>query len=273
MLLQTIPNHKPPQVPLYLRISDTDLHIARYDKDAPSSFAFATHHLRPQLSLTMNLREALDAVDLLKQPADRVEMIINTPVTPVPLQDFQEEDCERIYAYCFEQERKVRVFYDTVPAANVVLLFGLEDLMCHTLEEAFGTVRYSSAQTAVLQHFSGKANDTSASRRRLFVYTHEGRADISVFDDQRLLMFNSYAVHALTDVDYYTFNLARHMAYSTADEPIFVAGDEALRTPVVEELQKYAKRVYAINPAADFNRHPAAAAPGIPYDLIVKLLG
>lgn len=54
--------------------------------------------------------------------------------------------------------------------------------------------------------------------------------------------------------------------------PIYVAGTDELRTPVVGELQKYAARVFAINQAAEFNRHPVATTPHIPYDLITKLL-
>ena len=53
---------------------------------------------------------------------------------------------------------------------------------------------------------------------------------------------------------------------------IYVAGTDELRTPVVGELQKYAARVFAINQAAEFNRHPVATTPHVPYDLITKLL-
>ncbi len=259
-------------MPLFIRHSDTNLHFARYDKAASADFQFDTFHLRPQVSLTMNLREALSELDMLKQQAQRVEMLINTPVTPVPLMEFQEEDCESIYQYCFSQQGRMRVFYDTVPAANVVLVFALDELMCKTLEDAFGTVRYCSAQTSVLQHFSRKGLDSSPTRRRMFVYTHEGNVDVSVFDNERLVMFNSYPVRALTDVDYYVFNLAHHLAFNTAEEPIFVAGEEILRAPVVEELQKYAPRIYGIHPESDFNRHVVATTPDVPYDFICKLL-
>lgn len=259
-------------MPLFIRLSDTDIHMARYDGAPSASFQFDTYHLRPQVSLTMNLREAMKACELLQHPADRVEMLIHTPVTPVPLMEFQEEDCRAIYNYCFTPEKEVRVFYDTVPACNVVLVFALEQLLCNTLEEAFGEVRYSSVQTSVLQYFSGKGLDSSPTRRRLFVYVHEGTADVSVFDADHLQMFNSYTVRAQSDVAYYAFNLAHHLGLDTAEEPIFVAGEELLRTPVVEELQKYAPKVFGINPAADFNRHAVALTPHVPYDLMVKLL-
>ena len=260
-------------VPLYIRLSDTDLHFANFDKATPASFTFATYHLKPQFTLAMNLREALASLDMLKLPFSHVEVVINTPVTPVPLADFQEEDCESTYKYCFTQSGAVRVFYDTVPAANVVLLFALEEVMCRTLEEAFGEVRYSSVQTAMLQHFSGKGLGTaSASRRRFFVYVHEGSADVSIFEDAHLVMFNSYAVHTPSDVAFYVFNLAHHLGFDVQQDPVFVAGEELLRQPVVEELGRYAPRIYGVNPAADFNRHVVSTTPHVPYDLVTLLL-
>ncbi len=258
---------------LYIRLSDTDIHFALYDSHDSKAFQFTTYHLRPQISLTMNLRNALDNVALLRGYEGRVDVLVNTPVTPVPLADFQEEDCATLYDYCFTEEERHRVFYDTIPAANAVLLFGLGETVCHAIEDAFGDVRFSSSRTALLQHLATKALGASGTqRRRLFIYTHEGMIDIAVFDDTRLLMFNTYTVRTLTDVAYYTFYLARHLGFTPQTEPIYVAGEELLRTPVVEELQKYAKQVFAINPAADFNRHVAATTAGIPYDMTTHIL-
>ena len=42
--------------------------------------------------------------------------------------------------------------------------------------------------------------------------------------------------------------------------------------PVVTELQHYAGKIYAIQPAADFNRHMVSTTPGVPYDLMCALL-
>ena len=36
-----------------------------------------------------------------------------------------------------------------------------------------------------------------------------------------------------------------------------------------EELEKYVKRVFVVNPAGEFNRAAVAQIPGIPYDLTV----
>lgn len=45
-----------------------------------------------------------------------------------------------------------------------------------------------------------------------------------------------------------------------------------LRNALVDELAKYARRVYAVNPAAEFNRHIVSTTPQVPYDLMCALI-
>lgn len=256
---------------LYIRISDTDLCFARYSGGASPVFDFEPYHVRPQASLTVNLREAMQQVQLLQGDTGRVEVFVNGAVTPVPLAEFQEEDAEAAYNYCFTQGERRRVFYDTVPATNSVLLFALSEATCRTLEEAFGQIRFTAALTPVVQHFATKGLGNTEGKR-LFVYTHDGVVDVVVLEETRLVMLSTYSVRALTDVAYYTFNLARHLGIDMREAPVFVAGAPLLRDPVVRELQKYAARVYAINPAAEFNRNVVATTAEVPYDLVCGLL-
>ncbi len=258
---------------LYIRLSDTDLCFARYEASAPSDFQYTSFHLAPQASLTLNLRSAMQQVALLHEGFDRVEVLAAVPVTPVPLADFQEEDAAAFYRFCFEPEGNPRVFYDTVPSVNAVFLFALPESVCHALEETFGegNVRYTASLTPVVQTFATKGLGV-ADPRRIFVYVHDDRAEIAVLEAGRLLIQNSFTVQSLTDVSYYTFNMARHLAIDVSATPVFVAGPSLLREPVVSEFRQYAAKVFPILPAADFNRHVVATTDGVPYDLVCALL-
>lgn len=256
---------------LHIRISDTDICFATYEAGQPPKFEFHPYHVRPQVSLTVNLRMAMQQVEMLQQQYDKVEVYVNATVTPVPLAEFQEEDVDTTYNFCFTPGDKQRVFYDTVPASNAVFLFALPEVTCRTLEEAFGEVRYTAALTPLVQHFAQKGIDTTHGKR-LFVYTHDGVIDVVALEDSRLVMLNTYMVRTLTDVDYYVFNLVRHLALDVAETPLFVAGAPLLRDPVIDELQKYAPRVYPVNPSAEFNRNVVSTTEGVPYDLMCALL-
>lgn len=256
---------------LYIRISDTDICFAHYETSNPATFDFYPFHVKPQVSLTINLRTAMQQVELLKQPINQVEILVNSPITPVPLAEFQEEDAEVYHNFCFTPKHKSRVFYDTVPASNLVFLFSLFETTCQAIEESFGEVRYTAALTPVVQHFAKKGLALS-NDKRIFVYTHDGVINIIVLEDSRLIMQNTYTVHTLTDVDYYVLNIAHNLALDLNKTPIFIAGIPSLRDPVINELQKYAPRVYPINPAAEFNRNIVSCTEGVPYDLMCALL-
>lgn len=255
---------------LYLRLSADSLCLARYERGREPRFEFAACRVRPQASLSVNLREACRTEPLLQQAASGcVNVLVVGAVTTVPLAEFQEEDCERIYDYCFPVGRRRRVFYDMLPASNVALLFALDEDICRTVEDAFPNVRYVSAQTAVLRHFAEKG--LAVGQKRVFVHLHERTADVAIYEDHRLLMLNTYAAAEAVDVAYYTLNVAQNTGADSTATPIYVAGAAALRDAAVAELRKYAGNVCPVNPTAEFNRHIAAVTPGVPYDLTALL--
>ena len=255
---------------LYLRLSDTHLSFARFDGGREPHFEFSSYRMRPHTSLTVNLREAESTESILQAPVGRVQALVTGAVTPVPLADFQEEDSEVLYDFCFPGEKKRRIFYDLLPTANVVLLFALEETVCHALEEAFGNVHYVSSLTPVLRHFSTKGS--AVQEKRLFAYLHEQAADIAVFEKSRLLLANTFHIHAPVDAAYYILNAAKQLGMPPLQTPFYLAGPAGQRDGVATELRKYATNVYPILPASEFNRHPVAATEGVPYDLATLLI-
>ena len=76
---------------LFLRLSGNALHMARYDADNPTNFAYSAYRLNPQISLAANLREAGRTEELMQAPLrGMVQVLVDTPVTYVPLADFEE---------------------------------------------------------------------------------------------------------------------------------------------------------------------------------------
>lgn len=284
----------PPSLPehLYLRLSDYSLCLARYDADVHTAFAFSTYKMNPKISLAANLREAGRTEELFKEPGrDSVQVVVSAPATFVPLAEFQEEDCERIYDLCFPCGERRRVFYDVVAVANCVVLFSLKESTCHALEEALKNVNYVSSLTPLVRHFAAKGQ-IKAGQKRFFLYVHEQTADLVVFEDNRLLAANSYNVGSVADVSYFVLNVAQQLGAEIApskradreevtEAPVFssegytaffVAAEEKWRKEVCGELRKYAVNVRPINPGAEYNRHVVATTPNVPYDLMTLLL-
>ncbi len=282
----------PPIFPqhLYVRLSDARLALARYDQDVHTAFAFSTYHLDPKFSLTTNLREASQTEALLRAPyKGTVQILVSSPTTFVPLAEFQEEDAKAIYDFCIPPTEKRRVFYDIVPSANCVVLFSLKETIFKTLNTTFPQSNFISSVTPLLRHFSQKGISRPG-QTRIFVYAHNQSMDLSIFEDTRLIMANSYPMSAPTDVAYFTFNLTTQLGIATAPTaeanspeevlatsdaypPIYVVAAPGLQENIVETLREFASNVIAVNPTGEFNRHVVASTPGVPYDLITLMIG
>lgn len=255
---------------LYLRISEHDFCIAKYELRETPDFQFARHHLRPQASFVTNLREAQENQPLLQSHKGTLHVIVCGPTTLVPLAEFQEEDCNAIYQHCFPSAGKVNVFYDTIPAANAVLLFALDEMICNKLRETFDDVHFVSVQTAVLKHFSNKG--ASQPGKRIFMYQREGGIDIAVFEENRLLLSNHYPTRTVADQAYYVFNVARNFGIDIEETPIYVAGPAMDKAQAVDELRQFSTQVFAIHPTSEFNRHIVTLDENVPYDIQTLLI-
>lgn len=261
---------------LFLRIEKTNMKVVRYDRLHPTGFTATTCRFKPQMSLMANLREAARDEALL-QGAATTEVLVSAPVTIAPLAEFQEEDADEIYAYCFPDEDGMRVFYDVVPKADCVVLFALKEAACRTLETLFGHVHYTSSFTTLVRHFAIKGN--TATGRRFFIYMHDRRSDFVGFEGTRLLLVNSFDINGVADVAYYAIDAARQIASSeTADNVVasdvfYVVSDEYVSCDeTATELRRFVTDVRTINASAEYNRHVAATSPHVPYDLLNLLL-
>lgn len=274
----------PPALPehLYIRLSDERICIARYDALRPAAFAFSVFRPEHSKPLGPNLIHMAESEELLKAPArGSTYVLIDTPATYVPLADFQESECETLYRFCFPKHNQHRIFYDVVGAADSVVIFGLREEICQALENAIDNVIYASSHTALLRHFATKGANVCTAQR-FFINLHEKATDIYVFDHNRLTLANTFASEDVMDTIYYALNIASQTgARLTAGDgtpalaatPFYVSGEESRRLTVSRELRRFADEVIAIQPTAEFNRHVIAGTPGVPYDLMVHLIG
>ena len=255
---------------LYLRISNEHIFFARYDAMQPNSFVWVRYNVRHNISLMLNLRNALQENPTLGEGASGVELIVCSPTTAVPFSEFQQEDCEIIYNHCFPNKGKRRIFYDTVPAVELALLFALEDPTYRALTDAFPQMHFTSNITPVLRHFSRKE---SKHRQRIFLYLYDQNLHLSAFDERRLLNTCHYEVMAATDVAYYALGVSRQLGIDPMEAAFYLVGDTPLCQTSLEQIKQFAKYVFTIEPASEYNHHEVTLHEEVPYDMITLLLG
>ncbi|MBR2862094.1 MAG: DUF3822 family protein [Bacteroidaceae bacterium] len=259
---------------LYVHLSERKMNFARYELRREPYFAFSAFNLQRRMSLRANLKEVCATEAILQTPTRRVQVLVeNGKPIAIPLTDFREEDCQKIYQYSIGSIEGRNIFYDIIAPAGIVLLFSVDKSVCKAMEDTFGTeVHYLSSLTPVVKHFTTKPL-SGEFPTRLFIYLHETTADMLLLSENRPLCINSCFVQSSTDVAYYALGMLRNFVASPAEATIHIVADEApQREAACTELKKYAPRVYAVHPSAEFHRNPVTMAEGITYDLVNLLL-
>lgn len=256
---------------LFLRISQDNLSFAHYDANDEANFKMIVHPLNHAVSLLVNLRNAIVQHELLQKNYSRVEVVVVGKTVAVPLMEFNEEDAVVTYDYCFTHEAPHRVFYDPLPGMDAVLLFSLSETACRTIEEMFHDVHYTSATTAVVKHFVGKGLSTTAGNRR-FAYCHEEILDLICFENDRIILLNSYSLKNPDDAVYYILGALRQLGQEPSEGSFYVVGDEPMQSAILQRLSHFATDVRQIRPSSEYNRNSVAQNEDVPYDMVTLLL-
>ena len=248
-------DNESPRATRYVRLSDTDLSFAYHSGRSGDVVQFAPWQVRQHTSLSVNLREARDTEALLSLMAPRTEVLLSTAVTVVPLADFTEETCESLLRFVMPEKAGERVFYDTLPAANCVLIYSMAEDTCQALEESFGEVHFSACLTHVLRHHA-RTYLQEDGRRRMLIHLHETAADIAVFEGLRLLAVNTFEVRQASDVAYFAYHLASTLGLDAQRDSIDLCGNDTLTEEALRTIRLF-------SPQAS----PKEQSGNMPFDL------
>lgn len=252
---------------LYIRFSPHHLSFARYEAGRDGALSYAPWKLRHRGGLLSTLREACEALPLTAG-ATRTEVILSTQTVVVPLADFDEADCEQVYDFCMTTDLPHRVFYDTLPAANAVLVYGMSEIVCRAFDEAFDNVHYTSTQMHSMRRLTAY-DYRPGGCKRVFTYLHDHSADIVVFDGSRILFSNTFEVAETQDVVYFAFNVADKLSINREQDFFYLLGPEFLRKPTATAFRQYARNVTEVLPQDVCKTTLAETETEVPIDLLL----
>lgn len=205
---------------------------------------------------------------------ERVHVGVLSPVTVVPLAEFEESTAEALYQFVFDGRRAPqtprRVFYDMLPSSNGVLLFALDEGHCAEIERELGEVHYFSPFSGLLQWMAGRKQ--TARQHRVFVHCRATQIDVAYFEGHRIFAFNTFDVQTPEDVLYFTCRLAQQFRVDFSTTPFVVCGRPDKMPVVVDCLRPYVAEVDCVDTAEEFDRHPLTELPQLPFELLTKLM-
>lgn len=249
---------------LIIRISKGRLSFATADG---SDVLFEDYALNSSISMAANLREALRTVPLLEESFERVLVMVDTPTLMVPANLFAEEESETLYHHAFTDVEQQLVMHTVLPDLNAVALFAIQKDLRNVIADRFTDVRYTAAIAPVWRHLHQRSY--TGQHQKLYGYFHDRRMEVFSYAQNRFKFCNAYTVNNPNDALYYLLAVWKQLTMDADHDELHLVGDINERDQLLEEAQKFVKRVFYINPSGEFNRAPVTQIKGMPYDMMV----
>ena len=223
------------------------------------------------ISMAANLREALRTNELLQTAHQRVMVMVSTQALTVPVDLYDETQKELLMRHAFPSMQHTDVVMaDVEPDLNCVALYAINRDLKQVIDERFADVRYLCAASPVWRYLYRRS--FTGVRNKLYGYFHDQQLDTFSFNQNRFKFCNTFSVAHRQDAVYYLLYVWQQLGLRQEHDELHIVGDIPEREAMMEQLQRYLKRAYVINPSGDFNRSPATQIQGLPYDMVTMIV-
>ena len=251
---------------LTLRVGHQSMAFAMPQDGSASGLDFEPYVVKSGMSMAANLRQALRQATLPSRGAERVRVMVDSPVLMTPVELFRQDDMADLHHHAFPTRGQDTLLYNVMPDLNAVAVFSINKDLKMVLDDHFARVDVIAAPTPVWRHLHQRSY--TGVRHKLYGYFHEGQLDVLNFQQNRFRFCNSFSTKHAHDALYFLLYVWRQLALKNEFDEMHIVGDIPEEQWLVDALHRYLQKVYVINPVADFNRAPATEIKGMPYDMM-----
>ncbi len=253
-----------------IRAGYNSLSFSVVDKASETSIRFEPYTVKSGISMAANLRQAFLDNDLLLQGYQKAGILLDTPTLLIPIEQSQDENLAALYRYTYEMGDSNTLIRKVLPNQNAVALFAINKDFKLVIEDHFPDVRYSPVCMSVWNYLQQRS--FQGINRKLYGYFHDKKLDIFCFDKQRFRFSNAYEVKHGKDAIYFLLYVWNQLQMDAHKDELSLLGEIPDSAETIEQLKRYVRKVFALNPAAEFNRAPITRIKDMPFDLLTYYL-
>lgn len=265
-----------------------------YVCDLQTSSLIRGEHFRlaDSLSLAQQLSQELTRPDYFNRQIDQCFVLVCTPSTRVPLEEFHREEAAALYNLTFtpsDDTGKQRVAYNILPQLECAEIYAISSDVEEAILQFYPTARFFASRAILMERLLLLEEDQPQQQRRLYVCSEADGYSLYAFDERRLCFANTFHVASMPDALYFVLNVWKQLQLDQQKDSLklltshetFVPGgfstdksaqpdgrDEALR----QALGEYLLNVEVLAPTDVFPRVPLAREKQVPVDLMALLL-
>lgn len=254
---------------LIIRISERGMAFATDHYDTGTSVEYEPYSTRSGISAAANLREALKTSKLLSRTYDRTEVLLDTPMLLVPLDEFQDDEAATLYRHTFLGFEQHHIDHVIIAELYSVAVFAVNKDLLTVVGDHFAQHRFMPVSLPVWRHLRIRANN--GQRKKLFAYFHDAQVELFSCWQNRIRFYNTFPATQEHDALYYLLYVWRQTGLNTEMDEMHIVGDIPHQDWLTERLRQFLRNVSIINPSDDLMNAPATQTPGMPYDLMTLL--
>lgn len=227
---------------------------------------YVPYTMNSSISMAANLREALRTEGILSKDYSTVLVMVDTPTMMIPLELYDEDKKELLFHHAFADNNMSKVMQYILPELNSVVLFAVNKDFCTVIGDRFPQHRFMPAVAPVWNHAHHRSY--TGPKEKLYCYLHHRNMEVFSFRQNRFRFCNSFAVDNADDALFYILSAWKQLALAPEHDELHIFGEMPWSSELQKKAQDYLKRVYAINPAGEYNRASVTQISGMPYDLM-----
>ena len=255
---------------LNIRISDNTLSFSVADTTAESQIVYEPYTVKSGVSIAANLRQAFKESSLLMHDYQRVQVMTDSPVLMIPIEEYEEKQAETLYRHTITGKENCYIQSAIMPNLNVVALFAQNKDLRLVIDDHFTDKRIIPLMQPVWSYLHKRS--FTGNRRKLYGYFHDKKLEIFSFQKNRFKYSNVFDAAHSRDAVYFLLYVWQQLVFDANADEMYLVGTIPDKDWISEALHRYVRNMYVINPTAEFNRAPITQIKNLPFDLITYFM-
>lgn len=245
--------------------------------DLQTSSLIRGEHFRlaDSFSMAEQLSKELGRPDYFNRQIDQCFVLVCSPSTRVPLEEFHREEAAAIYGLTFaaDEQAKLRVAYNILPQLECAELYAIPQEIEETVLQFYPTARFFASRAILMERLLLLEEDQPKEHARLYLCSESEGFSLFAFDGRRLRFANTFQVTDVPDALYFVLNIWKELGMDALHDTLRLVApqgerDEQLQTALAE----YLLHVEVLKPSDIFPNVPLAREKQVPVDLMALLL-
>lgn len=236
-------------------------------------FKAEEHLIEPGTDFIEQINSCIERSVLIheKQHA-QFNLLLQTPVIHVPLEQFKKEEAELLFNICHTPlKSQQQILYNVLPQLEIVEIFQIDERLHHSLKKEFPAIKIYAQNSMLLERMANHQNQYDNSKK-LYVYSYNKKIFLFHYRNNKLHFANEFTTENLQSALFLLLHVWKCLELDVyTDECIFLAPGEYELT-LMEKVREYLKSVYELSPTVLFRRAALTRIPQIPFDLLTLLL-